>query len=35
MSRLELLKKRLFSDYYEKKQWWGDDLSIFDDDPTL
>lgn len=35
MNRLELLKRRLFSDYYEKKQWWGDDLSIFDDDPAL
>jgi formate C-acetyltransferase len=26
---------RLFQDYYEKKEWWGDDLSIFDDDPSV
>jgi pyruvate-formate lyase len=33
--RLERIKARLFEEYYQKKQWWGDDLSIFDDDPTL
>jgi len=35
MDRLSLIKKRLFEDYYRKKQWWGDELSIFDDDPSL
>ncbi len=35
MSRLQRLKDRLFQEYYRKKEWWGDDLSIFDDDPTL
>jgi pyruvate-formate lyase len=33
--RLERIKARLFEEYYQKKQWWGDDLSIFDDDPAL
>ncbi|WP_124065033.1 pyruvate formate lyase family protein [Clostridium sp. E02] len=33
--RLEKLKKVLFESYYLKKEWWGDDLSIFDDDPLL
>lgn len=31
--RLEKIKKRLFEEFYEKKEWWGDDVSIFDDDP--
>ncbi len=35
MNRLDRIKRRLFEEYYEKKEWWGDDLSIFDDDPTL
>ncbi|MBN2323099.1 MAG: hypothetical protein JXQ30_05135 [Spirochaetes bacterium] len=35
MDRLSLIKERLFKEYYEKKEWWGDDLSIFDDDPSL
>jgi pyruvate-formate lyase len=35
MDRLSLIKKRLFKDYYDKKEWWGDELSIFDDDPSL
>lgn len=35
MNRLEKIKKRLFEEYYEKKEWWGDDLSIFDDDPSV
>jgi hypothetical protein len=30
MDRLERIKTRLFEDYYEKKEWWGDDLSVFD-----
>ncbi|MGA2481222.1 MAG: pyruvate formate lyase family protein, partial [Spirochaetia bacterium] len=34
-ARLERIKKRLFQEYYQKKQWWGDDLSIFDDDSSL
>jgi hypothetical protein len=33
--RLQRIKERLFKSYYEKKEWWGDDPSIFDDDPTL
>ena len=33
--RLERIKQRLFKEFYEKKQWWGDDLSVFDDDPSL
>lgn len=33
--RLERIKERLFKEFYEKKEWWGDDLSIFDDDPSL
>jgi formate C-acetyltransferase len=32
--RLKRIKERLFQSYYEKKEWWGDELSIFDDDPT-
>lgn len=35
MNRLEKIKKRLFEEYYEKKEWWGDNLSIFDDDPSV
>ena len=34
-ARLERIKRRLFEEYYRKKSWWGDDLSIFDDDPGL
>ena len=34
-ARLERIKQRLFQEYYQKKPWWGDDLSIFDDDPSL
>jgi formate C-acetyltransferase len=34
-ARLERIKQRLFQEYYQKKNWWGDDLSIFDDDPNL
>ena len=34
-ARLERIKQRLFEEYYQKKTWWGDDLSIFDDDPGL
>ena len=34
-ARLERIKQRLFQEYYKKKDWWGDDLSIFDDDPGL
>ncbi len=34
-ARLERIKQRLFKEYYQKKSWWGDDLSIFDDDPGL
>jgi pyruvate-formate lyase len=33
--RLERIKQRLFQEYYQKKSWWGDELSIFDDDPGL
>jgi pyruvate-formate lyase len=33
--RLTRIKDRLFQEYYEKKEWWGDNLSIFDDDPGL
>jgi formate C-acetyltransferase len=33
--RLESIKKRLFEEYYEKKEWWGDDQSIFDDNPDF
>jgi pyruvate-formate lyase len=32
---LERIKQRLFQEYYQKKSWWGDELSIFDDDPGL
>lgn len=32
--RLSELKSKLFESYYEKKEWWGDDLSIFDDNPS-
>jgi len=35
MGRLANLKKHLFEDYYKKKEWWGDELSIFDDDPSV
>ena len=34
-ARLQRIKQRLFEEYYQKKTWWGDDLSIFDDDPGL
>ncbi len=34
-ARLERIKQRLFQEYYQKKAWWGDELSIFDDDPGL
>jgi pyruvate-formate lyase len=34
-ARLEKIKQRLFQEYYQKKTWWGDELSIFDDDPGL
>jgi formate C-acetyltransferase len=34
-ARLQRIKRRLFKEYYQKKTWWGDDLSIFDDDPGL
>ena len=34
-ARLERIKQRLFQEYYQKKTWWGDELSIFDDDPGL
>jgi len=30
MDRLQKLKTRLFEEFYEKKEWWGDDLDIFD-----
>ncbi len=30
-NRLQKLKENLFKSYYIKKEWWGDDLSIFDD----
>ncbi|UCF97780.1 MAG: hypothetical protein JSV89_21835 [Spirochaetaceae bacterium] len=33
-ARLERIKQRLFEEYYRKKEWWGDELSIFDDDPA-
>ena len=33
--RLERIKDRLFHEYYEKKEWWGDELSVFDDDPAV
>ena len=33
--RLVNIKKRLFEEYYQKKEWWGDDQSIFDDNPGL
>ena len=34
-ARLQRIKRRLFEEYYQKKTWWGDDLSIFADDPGL
>ena len=34
-ARLEKIKQRLFQEFYQKKTWWGDELSIFDDDPGL
>ena len=34
-ARLERMKARLFRESYCKKEWWGDDLSIFDADPSL
>ncbi len=30
ISRLQKLKHRLFKEFYEKKEWWGDDLTILD-----
>jgi len=33
--RLVKIKDQLFKEYYEKKEWWGDDLSIFDDNPDF
>ncbi|MGD9327089.1 MAG: pyruvate formate lyase family protein [Desulfobacterales bacterium] len=30
LSRLQKLKHRLFKEFYEKKEWWGDDLTILD-----
>lgn len=33
-ARLERMKARLFRESYCKKEWWGDDLSIFDADPS-
>jgi pyruvate-formate lyase len=35
MKRLKRIKARLFTEYYQKKDWWGDELSIFDDDETF
>jgi hypothetical protein len=34
-ARLERMKARLFRESYCKKEWRGDDLSIFDADPSL
>ncbi len=34
-ARLERIKRRLFEEYYRKKSWWGDELSIFDEDWEL
>lgn len=30
MDRLEFLKKQLFDGFFIKKEWWGDDLSILE-----
>lgn len=30
MERLEILKKQLFEEFFVKKEWWGDDLTILD-----
>lgn len=30
MDRLEILKKQLFDGFFVKKEWWGDDLTILD-----
>ncbi len=30
ISRLQKLKHRLFKEFYEKKEWWGDDQTILD-----
>lgn len=30
MTRLEILKNQLFKEFFVKKEWWGDDLTILD-----
>lgn len=30
MERLEVLKRQLFKEFFVKKEWWGDDLTILD-----
>lgn len=30
MKRLDVLKKQLFEEFFVKKEWWGDDLTILD-----
>lgn len=30
MKRLEILKNQLFKEFFVKKQWWGDDLTVLD-----
>lgn len=31
MNRLEILKKQLFEEFFVKKEWWGDDLTILNE----
>lgn len=35
MNRLDILKKQLFDGFFVKKQWWGDDLTILDQEGVL
>ncbi len=35
MSRLEFLKKQLMDEFFVKKEWWGDDLTVLDQENIL
>lgn len=35
MARLDVLRKQLFDGFFVKKQWWGDDLTILDQEGAL
>lgn len=32
MSRIDVFKKQIFDEFFIKKEWWGDDLTIFDNE---